>query len=215
MTDVDNDIIDLLTNIDQISLGELSPPSTYDFIRYSREPLLDTQASFQGFKCGSNSEAFALNFSNPPKEFRQSIEHLLDHDGEIGTNLDEWYRSSGKYIADKAVEAGRIGKNVQGAIGYVLMSDINEELSLQEYRESSQIPDYFFQKSDKQSQFYVFEGVLNGKRDIKIATITEDETAIAWFLGRALEDFDMDEEFKKGYNQRIEQYVENDYLQRI
>ena len=189
---------------------------TYDFIRYSREPLIHTQARFQGLEDqGSNSEAFALNFSNPPKEFRQNLETVLDHEGELGTDLDEWYRSSGQYIADKAIEAGRIGRRVQGAIGYVLMSDINEDLSLEEYRESSHIPDYFFQDSEEHSQFYVFEGVLNGKRDIKISTITDDETAVAWFLGRTLEEFDMDEEFKKGYNDRVKQYVENDYLERI
>jgi len=43
MHNIDDKSINLLRNLDHISLGELSPPSSYDFIRYSRDPLLDTQ----------------------------------------------------------------------------------------------------------------------------------------------------------------------------
>jgi len=77
------------------------------------------------------------------------------------------------------------------------------------------IPDYFLQNSDLNSEFYVFEGVLDGKRDVKIASITEDETAVAWFVGRTLERFDMDEEFKNVYNQRIEEYLSENYPERV
>jgi len=95
------------------------------------------------------------------------------------------------------------------------MSDINEDMGKEEFREKCDIPDYFLQNSDLNSEFYVFEGVLDGKRDVKIASITEDETAVAWFVGRTLERFDMDEEFKNVYNQRIEEYLSENYPERV
>lgn len=216
MEKIDENVVNLLENIDKINLGELSVPSTYDFIRYSRAPLIDTQADYPCLEdVESYSKAFALNFSNPPKDLRQNIEDLIDNNGEMGTDLNEWYRSSAKALANTALEAGRIGKRTHGATGYVLMSDINEELNLNEYREHSDIPDYFFEESELNSSFYVFEGDLNGKRDIKISTITEDETAVAWYVGRTLENFDMDDVFKESYNQRVENFVESNYPERI
>lgn len=216
MEDIDDDAVDLLISLDHINLGELSPPSTYDFIRHSRSPLIDTQAEFPSFdNVDPTNEAFGLNFSQPPKDFRQHVEKLIQDSGEIGTDLDEWYQRSAESLADTALKAGKIGKKAQGAIGYVLMSDIDEEMSLEEFSEHSDIPNYFLQNSDLDSKYYVFEGVLGGKRDIKISSITEDETAVAWLVGRALENFDMDDEFKEAYNQRVETYIEQNYPERV
>jgi hypothetical protein len=210
MEDTNNEAIDLLINLNQISLGELSPPSTYDFIRFSHGPLINTHAEFHAFAdVDPTNEAFALNFSEPPEEFRQYLEELIQDYGEVGTDLNEWYSSSAESLVDTALEAGKVGKKTQGAIGYVLMSGIKEELSEEEFSEKSDIPDYFLESSNLNSSYYVFEGVLNNKRDIKIASITEDETAVAWMVGRALEEFDMDEEFKRAYNQKVEEYVED------
>jgi len=197
MHNIDDKSINLLRNLDHISLGELSPPSSYDFIRYSRDPLLDTRAEFPSFEnVPPRGEAFGMNFSNPSKDFRQYLETLIQDAGEVGTDIDEWYRSSAESLVGTALDAGRAGKKVRGSTGYVLMSDINEDMGKEEFREKCDIPDYFLQNSDLNSEFYVFEGVLDGKRDVKIASITEDETAVAWFVGRTLERFDMDEEFK-------------------
>lgn len=216
MEDVDNDAVDLLIKADQISLGELSPPSNYDTIRFSRSPLINTQADFKDFDdLGAENEAFALNFSNPPREFRNHVEYLIEDCGKIGSDFEEWCRETAKSLAETALEAGQLGKKVQGCYGYVLMSDINEEMDAEEFNEKSDIPDYFLEESDLNSKYHLFEGVLNRRRDRKIASITEDETSVAWLVGRTLEEFDIEDDFTKAYTQRIEDYVAQKYPERI
>lgn len=215
MGEIDDEVIDLLINANQIDLDALSPPSTYDFIRYSRSPLLDPDADFPLFNYENSStnsnEAFALNFSEPPEEFRNHVEDLIHDTGDLGTDLDEWYQSSAESLAETALEAGKVGKKAQGSIGYVLMSDIDEELSPEEFSQKSDIPEYFLQDSELNSKYYVFEGMLNDKRDLKIASITENETAVAWLVGRTLEKFDIGNKFKQAYNQRVEEYITENY----
>ena len=216
MVGVDKNVKKLLRSIDRISLDDLSAPSTYDFIRYSKNPLLDSADEAPVLENHpSVTEAFALNFSRPPEHFRNQLEDIIQSSGDIGTNIDSWYRGVADEIAISSIDAGRVAKRMRGTTGFVLMSDINEELNEEEFKESSGIPQYFLGNSELDSKYYVFEGFVDGQRDIKIAAMTEDETAIAWYVGRTLEEFDIDDEFKEAYNDRVEAHVLENYPERF
>lgn len=231
LTDAEKSII-LLESVDSIPADDIAGPATYNEIRYMPRGFynIDDLSRELGVedKSGDIPAGFGLDFSNPPEELENSLEKMIEDLYSIG---DTSYSIASSKLAQIALEAGELGKNTRGELGYVLMSDFSEYLPEREL-DSLAIPDYFLDDITgyKRTQgfrfvndelrgrprrghqrahgFYLFEGELRGNRDRKIAAITEDETAMAWIVGRTLEKFDIDPDFRNTYNETITNYVD-------